>query len=131
VYSSELGGVLVSSRSSPFMLGQLGISEWVFNTPIISFGAYFQNNSRFDNATVDFYDVNNHLIGSVTASVPKNLRAWTWNGWHSDVPIRRLIIRGNDAAFLHGFIWFDDVSVSTAPPPPAMVTFPLNLLAGK
>src|SRR5262249_10071298 len=34
VYSSELGGVLVKSRSSPFMLGQLGISEWLFKTPI-------------------------------------------------------------------------------------------------
>jgi hypothetical protein len=94
--------------------------------PISRFGAYFQNNSRFDDATVDFYDVDNQLIGSVTATVPKSLRAWTWNGWQSDVPIRRVVVTGNDTAFLHGFIWFDDVTVTTVPPPPAMIIRPVN-----
>jgi hypothetical protein len=69
------------------------------------------------------------LIGSAAAKVPKNVRGWTWNGWQSDVPIRRLVVTGNDAAFLHGFIWFDDVAVTTAPRPPAMIIRPLNVLA--
>ncbi len=127
--SSSLDGVLVTPRSPPSMLGQLGISEWVFKTPVIRFGGYFQNNSRFDDAIVDFYDVDNGLIGSMTASVPKNLRAWTWNGWQSEVPIHRMVVTGNDVVFLNGFIWFDDVRVTAAPPPPCTIICPGKLEA--
>jgi RNA polymerase sigma factor (sigma-70 family) len=124
--SSSLDGVLVTPRSSPFMLGQLGISQWVFDPPLIRFGGYFANNSRFDDATVDFYDASDTRISSTTASVPKN-RGWTWNGWQSEVPIHRLVITGNDAGFLHGFIWFDDLQVTPAPPPPCVITCPANI----
>jgi hypothetical protein len=92
------------------MLGQLGISMWGFTTPVTQFGSYFANNSRFDDAQVDFYDENGDLIDSVTATVP-NSGDWTWNGWESDVPIKYIIITGNDEEFLNGFIWFDDVQV--------------------
>jgi hypothetical protein len=127
-YSSSLNGVLVTPRSAPLMLGQIGISEWVFNTPLSEFGGYFQNNSRFDDATVDFYDLSDTLIGSLTASVPKNRRAWTWNGWQSDIPIHRIVITGNDVAFYHGFIWFDDVQAMAIVPEPS--SLPLLGLAG-
>jgi hypothetical protein len=122
-----MGGVLVTAHSPSFMLGQIGISEWVFSTPLIKFGGYFANNSRFDDAKVDFYDVNDSLIGSQTARVPKSLRGWTWNGWQSDVPIHRLVVTGNDAGFMHGFIWFDDVQVVTAPLPASNITRPSNI----
>jgi RNA polymerase sigma factor (sigma-70 family) len=128
-FSSSLDGVLVRPRSAPLMLGQLGISEWVFNPPLVRFGGYFQNNSRFDDASVDFYDANDMLIGSETAKVPKSFRGWTWNGWQSTVPVHRLVITGNDAEFLHGFIWFDDVQVTTAPPLPCTITCPGNITA--
>jgi RNA polymerase sigma factor (sigma-70 family) len=124
---SSLGGVLVTPHSPSFMLGQVGISEWVFSTPLTKFGAYFANNSRFDDASVDFYDVNDTLIGSETARVPKSLRRWTWNGWQSGVPIHRLVITGKDAEFLHGFIWFDDVQVATAPRPASTITCFTNI----
>jgi RNA polymerase sigma factor (sigma-70 family) len=122
VAASSLAGVLVTAHSPPSMLGQLGISEWVFSTPITKFGAWFANNSRFDDATVDFYDAGNNLIGSETAKVPKSFRGWTWNGWQSDTPIHRLVITGKDAGFLHGFIWFDDVQVAPAPSPLSLCT---------
>src|SRR5690349_2146538 len=32
-YSSSLNGVLVTPRSPLLMLGQIGISQWIFNTP--------------------------------------------------------------------------------------------------
>jgi RNA polymerase sigma factor (sigma-70 family) len=127
VAGSSMGGVLVTARSPSFMLGQIGISEWVFSTPLIKFGAYFANNSRVDDAKVDFYDVNDTLIGSQTARVPKSLRGWTWNGWQSDVPIHRLVVTGNDAGFMHGFIWFDDVQVVAAPLPASNITCPGNI----
>jgi hypothetical protein len=113
-FSSSLNGVLVTPRSPPLMMGMLGISEWVFNTPLSQFGSYFQNNSRFDDATVAFYDVNDGLIGTENATVPHATPNWTWNGWQSTVPIHRLVITGNDVAFLNGFIWFDDVQANTA-----------------
>jgi RNA polymerase sigma factor (sigma-70 family) len=125
--SSSLDGVLVTPRSSPLMLGQLGVSEWVFNPPLIKFGGYFANNSRFDDATVDFYDTSDTRVGSATASVPKGNRGWSWNGWQSEVPIHRLVITGNDAGFLHGFIWFDDMQVTPAPPQPCTITCPANI----
>jgi RNA polymerase sigma factor (sigma-70 family) len=127
VGASSLGGVLVTAHSSPSMLGQLGISEWVFSTPVTKFGAYFANNSRFDDATVDFYDAGDNLIGSETAKVPKGLRGWTWNGWQSDAPIHRLVVTGKDAGFLHGFIWFDDVQVATVPRPACTITCSTNI----
>jgi hypothetical protein len=112
-YSSSLDGILVVPHSPPLMMGQLGISVWKFHRPVTQFGSYFANNSRFDDAQVDFYDENADLIDSVTATVP-NTGEWTWNGWESDVPIKHIVITGNDAGFLNGFIWFDDVQVIPA-----------------
>jgi hypothetical protein len=39
--SSSLNGVLVVPRSPPKMLGQLGISAWEFDAPLVRFGSYF------------------------------------------------------------------------------------------
>src|SRR6266404_1199321 len=82
-FSSALDGVLVVPRSPPKMMGQLGISAWDFDVPLTQFGSYFQNNSRFNDARVDFYDGNGGLIDSLTATVPTPGRDWTWNGWQS------------------------------------------------
>jgi hypothetical protein len=123
VAGSSLGGASVTAHSPSYMLGQIGISEWVFSTPLTKFGAWFANNSRFDDAKVDFYDVKDSLIGSARARIPKSLGGWSWNGWQSGVPIRRVVVTGNDAGFMNGFIWFDDVQVVTAPqPPPGTMT---------
>jgi hypothetical protein len=110
-YSSSLNGRLVRPYSPPLMMGQLGISRWEFDEPMNQFGSYFANNSRFDDAQVDLYDENGCWIDSMLATVP-NSGDWTWNGWQSDVPIKYIIITGNDVEFLNGFIWFDDVQVN-------------------
>jgi|SRR6516225_5299798 hypothetical protein len=110
-YSSSLSGRLVVPHSRPLMMGQLGISLWNFATPVTQFGGYFANNSRFDDAQVDFYDECGNLIDSVTATAP-NSGDWTWNGWESDVPIKYIIVTGNDVEYFNGFIWFDDVRVN-------------------
>jgi hypothetical protein len=125
-FASSLGGRLVLPHSPPLMMGQLGISEWVFNDPLVQFGGYFANNSRFKDARVDFFDVNGVLINSVTATVPiaQTPADWTWNGWQSDVPIKRIVVTGNDTVFVNGFIWFDDVQATPAsavPEPSSLV----------
>src|SRR5262249_42747537 len=130
-FSSSLGGRLVVPHSPPLMMGQLGISEWEFNDPLFQFGGYFANNSRFDDARVDFFDANGALIDSVTATVPTAQFPgdWTWHGWQSEVPIKRFVITGNDTEFLSGFIWFDDVQANPAsvvPEPSSLVLLGLS-----
>ena len=115
-FFSSLGGRALSPHSPPLMFGQIGISTWEFKDPLVRFGGYFGNNSRFNDAKVDFFDVNAALIVSVTATVPmaQTPQDWTWNGWQSDVPIKRIVVTGNDTVFLNGFIWFDDVQATPA-----------------
>jgi hypothetical protein len=122
-FSSSLNGDQVVPRSSPLMLGQIGISQWVFQTPLTKFGGYFENNSRFDGATVDFYDVNNQIIASEIVNDPNAAQTWTWNGWQSDIPIHRMVVTGNDVGFLNGFIWFDDVQTVAIVPEPQSIPF--------
>src|SRR5262249_26879248 len=74
-------------------------------------GGYFANNSRVDDAQVDFYDENGDWIDSATATIP-NSGGWSWNGWESDVPIKWIVIAGNDEGFGHAFIWVDDVQIN-------------------
>jgi hypothetical protein len=112
--SSSLNGDLVEPRSPPWMVGQLGIAEWTFATAVSEFGGYFENNSRFDNAVVDFYDNSGSRIDSLSATIPTGTPTWTWNGWGSDTPIGRIVITGNDAGFLNGFIWYDDFELTVA-----------------
>ena len=112
--SSSLDGVQEFPRSPQWMVGQLGIAEWTFATPISEFGGYFANNSRFPDAVVDFYDRAGALIGEVSATIPDAPLTWTWNGWRSDTPIGSVVISGNDAGFLHGFIWYDDFQLTVA-----------------
>jgi hypothetical protein len=125
-FDSNLGGDQVNNRSDPAMIGQLAIAEWSFATPVSRFGGYWENNSRFDDARVDFYDANGVLFDTETALVPKAAQAWTWNGWESEVPIGKVVVTGNDAGFLNGFIWYDDMEVVAAPVPEPSVV----LLAG-
>ena len=54
------------------------------------------------------------LIGELNATIPDAALTWTWNGWQSDTPIGSIVITGNDAGFLHGFIWYDDFQLTVA-----------------
>ncbi len=128
-FSSERGGDLVVPRSSPVMLGQFGVMEWTFHTPISQFGGYFENNSRFDDIVISMYGANNQLIGTVSAHAPAAAQAWTWNGWHSDTPIHRLTTAGNDVVFLNGFVWFDDMEITFATIPEPSVGLPILLIS--
>ena len=113
----QTNGDTVNARTSPVMLGQIGITQWDFATPLSQFGAYFENNSRFDDVIVDFYDTNLDLIGTRTATTGANDQFWTWNGWHSDTPISRIVTTGNDTEFFGGFVWFDDAEIQFASVP--------------
>jgi hypothetical protein len=112
--SSSLDGVLELPRSAPWMVGQLGIAQWTFSTPISEFGGYFANNSRFPDAVVDFYTPSGTLISELSATIPDAALTWTWNGWSSATPIGRIVITGNDTGFLNGFIWYDDFQLTVA-----------------
>lgn len=120
--SSTRGGDTVLPHTGVTFGGQIGISEWTFTQPLLRFGSYWENNSRFDDAVATFYDTNNNLVATLTVNDPKDAQAWTWNGWQFDVPVNKFIITGNDTAFFSGFIWYDDATAtfaSVAVPEPA------------
>lgn len=112
---STRGGDTVNPRSAPNFGGQFAVMEWIFHTPISEIGGYFENNSRFDDIEVSFYDAQDQLIGTRTATAPKDAQSWTWNGWRSDVAIHRITTAGNDVEFLNGFVWYDDMEINFAP----------------
>ena len=118
-FSSQLGSDLVTHRSPDRMMGQLSVLEWVFDQPVSHFGGWWENNSRFDHANVEFFNASGGLIDTLEASVPKAAQAWTWNGWQSDTGIKRIVVTGNDTEFLSGFIWYEDVQAIAAVPEPA------------
>lgn len=113
---SELNGDLVLPINKT-MMGQLGIADWVFNQPVSRFGGMWENNSHADDATVTFFDSNNNLLGTQIANVPTNGQTWVWNGWQSDVPIKRIHVVGN--GIINGFIWYENMEMSVAVPEPA------------
>ena len=108
--SSTRGGDTVLPKSAPTFGGQIGISEWTFPLPLQRFGAYWENNSRFDDAVATFFDVNNNLVATLPMNIPMLDQTWTWNGWQFDVPVNKFVVTGNDTAFFGGFIWYEDAT---------------------
>jgi hypothetical protein len=113
-FSSERGGDLVLPRSAPTFGGQIGISEWTFDAPLERFGAYWENNSRFNDGVATFYDVNNNLLATMPMTIPMAAQTWTWNGWQFTTPVNRIVVTGNDTVFFGGFIWYEDATYVAA-----------------
>jgi len=113
-FSSTRGGDTVLPYSAPTFGGQIGISEWTFDAPLTRFGAYWENNSRFDDGVATFYDVNNNLLATMPMTIPMAAQAWTWNGWEFSTPVNRIVVAGNDTAFFSGFIWYEDATYVAA-----------------
>jgi hypothetical protein len=124
-FNSSLDGDLVTPRSGPTMAGQLGIGRWDFDSPAVRFGGWFENNSGADDATLNFYDAGQNLLGSAIASIPVAGGSWVWNGWESDAPFTRVEVIGN--GLINGFIWYDDMQLTFVPEPAtaALLLIPL------
>jgi hypothetical protein len=59
----------IFARSSPRLFGSAGgWVEFTFTQPAFKFGGYFGTNCGTPDATIEFYDVGNNLIGSVVAN---------------------------------------------------------------
>lgn len=130
-FSSTRGGDTVLPRSFPTFGGQIGISQWTFTQPVSHFGAYWENNSRFDHGVATFYDVNNQLLGSLAMNIPKSAQTWTWNGWSfGNTPVSRMVIEGNDTEFFSGFIWYEDATANFAASVPEPTTWMLLGISG-
>ncbi|MFQ5414104.1 MAG: PEP-CTERM sorting domain-containing protein [Phycisphaerae bacterium] len=113
--ADTFGGDTVLPRSSPFMVGVTEPAVWAFDTPLLEFGGYFENNSGADDATAEFFDDAGILIDSRTIEIPVDAQSWTWNGWQFDVPVSRIEVTGNGV--LGGFIWYDDMELTAVPEP--------------
>lgn len=121
--SSTRGGDTVLPRSAPTFGGQIGISEWSFPQPLSRFGAYWENNSRFDDAVATFYDSNNNLLATLAMTISKDANTWQWNGWQFGTPVSKFVITGNDTAFFSGFIWYEDATANFATAVPEPTTW--------
>jgi hypothetical protein len=86
---------------------------YTFNQDVSKFGGYFGVNSGYPDATVNFYDVNNNLLGSLNATIPADC-SWNWAGFQSQgAAIRKVEVKG-----LHpynggsgGFVQMDDMEI--------------------
>ena len=125
-FASQFNGDLVVAMSG-MMMGQLGIADWRFNQPATRFGGYWENNSGASNATVEFYDASDVLLGTLIANVPVNAQQWQWNGWQSDVPFSRVHVTGNGV--INGFIWYENLEMDFAPEPATAAGSLFGLLA--
>jgi hypothetical protein len=113
-----IGGDTVTPRTGQYILGWTqGPGIFVFDTPVTRFGGYMNNNSGADDATVRFFDAANNPLGTLTATVPAPGNVWVWNGWESSTPIARIEVTGN--GLIQGFLWFDDMEMTTVPAPGA------------
>ena len=114
-----LSGDTVSPHTGMYILGWTeGPGIFTFSPPVQMFGAYWNNNSGANDATVQFFDAGNSLIGTQTATIPAPGNTWVWNGWASSTPISRISVLGNGV--LNGFLWTDDLEASYVPGPGAL-----------
>jgi hypothetical protein len=97
------GGRLSASAGAYYIM--------TFNQDVSQFGGYWGVNSGYPDATLDFYDINNNLIGSVTATIPADC-SWNWGGWQTNgAAIRRIDIKGLNP-YGGGFVDMDDMELT-------------------
>lgn len=124
-------GQTIGPRTAPLMAGlTIGPAVFEFSTPVYRFGGFFENNSGANNATARFFGTSGAQLAALTVDVPFNAAVpWTWSGWSSTQPITRIEIMGNGGFGTGGWIWFDDMEISTTPEPGGLGLLALAALA--
>lgn len=88
--------------------------EYLFNVDVFSFGGMFATNSNTPGANISFFDESGTLIGSSTLASP--VGNWQWDGFASDIAIRRVVIKGN-SPHADGFVMHDAMQIGGIPSP--------------
>ena len=88
-----------------------GPAEYRFDADVSKFGGQFGTNAGTDGGTAEFYDASGNLIG--TAQITTAGCTWTWNGWESTTPFRRVKITAANG-FGGGFMDMDDMEYTPA-----------------
>ena len=117
LFNESFGGDPVNPRTGSHILGfTQGPGNFTFSPAVTRFGAYWNNDSGANDATVKFYDNGGNLLDTQVATVAAPGTAWAWNGWQSTgAAIARIEVTGNGV--LNGFLWFDDLEKSSVPAP--------------
>jgi hypothetical protein len=132
--SSDTGDRVTPHSGSRFMGSTYGAIEWIFGTPAVSFGGYFTTLSlgaNLEGAVVTFFDAEDKQIGQMDVTAPFN-NQWTWNGWASDIPIKRAQITGfgsPDWANIGGFVMHDGMEYTPIPEPITLLLLGFGVLA--
>lgn len=94
-----------------------------FTTPVSQFGGYFATDSNANgDLTLDFYDVNNSLLGSTVFDSGSN--QMQWQGWASLGNAISYIKFGNNIAPA-----MDDIRANPVPEPATMAALGLGVVA--
>jgi hypothetical protein len=129
--SQDTGDRVIPHSGSRFMGSTYKGVEWIFDIPAVRFGGYFTTLNlgvNFEGAIANFFDVEDNTLGHMDVTAPYNSR-WTWNGWMSDVPIKRVEIIGMgfpDWDNLGGFVMHDDMEYTPVPEPGTLLLIGLG-----
>lgn len=132
--SQDTGDRVTPHSGSRFMGSSYNGVEWIFNTPAVRFGGYFTTLNvglNSEGAIANFFDVEDNLLGhmDVTARFLPNGSRWTWNGWMSDIPVKRVEIIGMGSPYwdnLGGFVMHDDMEYTPVPEPVTLLLLGLG-----
>ena len=92
-----------------------GWAAFEFDQPVLQFGAYIGTTDILTGGTAAFFDEGGQQLDSVPVTI--GLGEWVWYGWESDVPMKRIEIKGSTT--IGQPLTFDDMQ-ATVPEPTAL-----------
>ena len=89
-----------------------GWAAYEFDQPVVQFGGYIGTADVLTGGTVAFFDEGGQQLDIVPLTI--GVGEWVWYGWESDVPLKRIEIKGSTSIGVP--IVFDDMRANVPEP---------------